>query len=62
MPRFEHTGKAKNKAVDCTICILSPPKLSKFSKREKTPPRDGDHKSPRTENRPVENPETDKMH
>ncbi|KAJ8046133.1 hypothetical protein HOLleu_09327 [Holothuria leucospilota] len=33
MPRFEHIAKAKNKAVDCTICDLSPPKLSKFSRR-----------------------------
>ncbi|KAJ8023063.1 hypothetical protein HOLleu_38138 [Holothuria leucospilota] len=58
MPRFEHIGKAKNKAVDCTICDLSPPKLSKFSQRGRgtTPPQDGDHKRPRTENRPVRNP------
>ncbi|KAJ8029684.1 hypothetical protein HOLleu_29138 [Holothuria leucospilota] len=39
MPRFEHIGKAKNKAGDCTICDLSPPKLSKFSQRGDPSPR-----------------------
>ncbi|KAJ8045231.1 hypothetical protein HOLleu_08193 [Holothuria leucospilota] len=33
MPRFEHIGKAKNKATNCIICDLSPPKFSKFSQR-----------------------------
>ncbi|KAJ8026873.1 hypothetical protein HOLleu_31832 [Holothuria leucospilota] len=47
MPRFELIGKAKNKAVDCTICDLSPPKLSKFSQRGRDVPLSLDL-SPRT--------------
>ncbi|KAJ8050626.1 hypothetical protein HOLleu_03903 [Holothuria leucospilota] len=52
MPRFEHIGKAKNKAISCTICDLSPPKLSKFSQRG------GGHRPPPPGQRSQEPPDS----